>query len=173
MNRRHQMAGHHTITETERQVEQKLGGLPIDFTATAAVNNIFRGATAVRNHLERTVLRASGLSWTAFVVMWVVWVWEPIETRVIASEGGFSKATLTGVLTTLEARNFVTREKSATDGRLVLVRLTDSGRELMEHLFPKFNAMEVEIVSGLTEDETKTLATLLRKVTQQLEDYEA
>lgn len=164
------MAGHHTITETERQVEQKLGGLPINFVATAAVNNIFRGATAVRNQLERTVLRESGLSWTAFVVMWVVWVWEPIETRVIASEGGFSKATLTGVLTTLEARDFVTREKSPLDGRLVLVRLTDSGRALMETLFPTFNAMEVEIVSGLTVEETQTLATLLRKVTQSIEE---
>lgn len=163
------MAGHHTITETERQVENKLGGLPINFTATAAVSNIFRGATAVRNQLERTVLRPSGLSWTAFVVMWVVWVWEPIETRAIASEGGFSKATLTGVLTTLEARDFVTREKSPLDGRLVLVRLTDSGRELMENLFPKFNAMEEEIVSGLTAAETQTLATLLRKVTQSIE----
>jgi DNA-binding MarR family transcriptional regulator len=101
--------------------------------------------------------------------MWVVWVWEPIETRAIASEGGFSKATLTGVLTTLEARDFVTREKSPLDGRLVLVRLTDAGRELMENLFPKFNAMEEEIVSGLTADETQTLATLLRKVTQSIE----
>lgn len=163
------MAGHHTITETERQVKNKLGGLPINFTATAAVSNIFRGATAVRNQLERTVLRPSGLSWTAFVVMWVVWVWEPIETRAIASEGGFSKATLTGVLTTLEARDFVTREKSPLDGRLVLVRLTDSGRELMENLFPKFNAMEEQIVSGLTAAETLTLATLLRKVTQSIE----
>jgi DNA-binding MarR family transcriptional regulator len=163
------LAGHHTITETERQVENKLGGLPINFTATAAVSNIFRGATAVRNQLERTVLRPSGLSWTAFVVMWVVWVWEPIETRAIASEGGFSKATLTGVLTTLEARDFVTREKSPLDGRLVLVRLTDSGRELMENLFPKFNAMEEQIVSGLTAEETLTLATLLRKVTQSIE----
>ena len=133
------------------------------------MSNIFRGATAVRNQLERTVLRPSGLSWTAFVVMWVVWVWEPIETRAIASEGGFSKATLTGVLTTLEARDFVTREKSPLDGRLVLVRLTDSGRELMENLFPKFNAMEEQIVSGLTAAETLTLATLLRKVTQSIE----
>ena len=95
------MAGAHTLAETERQVTDRLAGMAIDFTAMAVASNLFRAATAVRNHLERSVLAPHGLSWTAFVVLWVVWIWEPIETSQIAEEGGFSKATLTGVLCTL------------------------------------------------------------------------
>ncbi len=36
------------------------------------------------------------------------------EAMAIAAEGGFSKATLSGVLTTLESRGFVSRSKSET-----------------------------------------------------------
>ena len=92
------MSGSHTLNETERQVATKLSGMTLDFDSMAAVSNVFRAANATRNFLERTVLAPSGLSWTAFVVLWVSWIWEPIETRTIAEEGGFSKATLTGGL---------------------------------------------------------------------------
>ena len=98
------MPGAHTLSETEHAVSERLGGMPIDAAAMAACSNLFRAANAVRNHLERSVLASHDLSWTAFVVLWVVWIWEPIETRDIAAEAGFSKATLTGVLDTLEGQ---------------------------------------------------------------------
>ena len=78
-----------------------------------------------------TVLAEHDLSWTAFVVLWVVWIWEPVESRVIAEEGGFSKATLTGVMQTLEGRGLITRTRSSKDGRLVLVKLTAKGRKMI------------------------------------------
>lgn len=159
------MAGAHTLAETERQVNAKLDGLTVDLRATAVASNLFRAATAVRNHFERTVLAKHDLSWTAFVVLWVVWIWEPIETRQIAEEGGFSKATLTGVLTTLEGRGLLTRRKSETDGRLVLVDLTASGRKLMKKLFPAFNAGEVAITSMFNESQKDLLADMLRSMT--------
>ena len=159
------MAGSHTLAETERQVQEKLGGLPIDFRAMAVASNLFRAATAVRNHFERNILAEHDLSWTAFVVLWVTWIWEPIETRQIADEGGFSKATLTGVLTTLENRGLLKRRKSEDDGRLVLVDLTKKGRTLMKKLFPEFNAGEVQISSMLTNKQKDDLADMLRSVT--------
>ena len=163
------MAGPHTLGETERQVASRLGDLTLDYSAMAVTSNLFRAANAVRNHFERTVLAEHNLSWTAFVVLWVVWIWEPIETRQIALEGGFSKATLTGVLSTLEARGWVTREKSASDGRLVLVRMTPAGRDLMEHLFPAFNQQEQHVVSPVEPDRRAELAEMLRMITSHVE----
>ncbi|MDA3022503.1 MAG: MarR family transcriptional regulator [Actinomycetota bacterium] len=144
------MAGQHTLAETEGAVAARLGGLELDYEAMAVTSNLFRAANAVRNHLERTVLANADLTWTAFVVLWVAWIWEPIETRAIAAEGGFSKATLSGVLTTLEGRGFLTRERSPADGRLVLVSLTPSGRRLMKKLFPEFNQEERNITRHIT-----------------------
>ncbi len=158
------MAGEHTLTETESAVAQKLDGLVLDFEAMAITSNLFRAANAVRNHMERTVLAPHDLTWTAFVVLWVTWIWEPVETRTIAAEGGFSKATLSGVLTTLENRGFVSRSKSKTDGRLVMVRLTPVGRRLMKKLFPKFNAEEQFVVANIDPKERNNAADMLRAI---------
>jgi len=68
------MAGIHTLSETERQVSSLLKDLPIDFDSMAVVSNLFRAANAVKNHLERSVLAPHDLSWTGFVVLWVVWI---------------------------------------------------------------------------------------------------
>lgn len=166
------MAGAHTLTETERQVSDRLKGMTIDFKAMAVTSNLFRAATAVRNHLERSVLAPHDLSWTAFVVLWVVWIWEPIETRQIAAEGGFSKATLTGVLSTLENRKLAIRKKSSTDGRLVLVELTPAGRRLMKELFPEFNAQEQFVAKALEASIQDATADALRRITANIEASE-
>ncbi|GHD83651.1 putative HTH-type transcriptional regulator YwaE [Salinibacterium amurskyense] len=163
------VAGPHTLTETERQVQARVGGLPLDYSAMAVASNLFRAANAVRNHFERTVLSEHNLSWTAFVVLWVTWIWEPIETRQIALEGGFSKATLTGVLTTLERRGWLTRERSDTDGRLVVVKLTDRGRELMTELFPAFNLQEQAVTGPVDPERREELAEMLRLITAGVE----
>jgi DNA-binding MarR family transcriptional regulator len=160
------MAGPHTLAETEKAALSRLSGLTLDYEAMAVTSNLFRAANAVRNHLERTVLLPHDLTWTAFVVLWVTWIWEPVETRVIAEEGGFSKATLSGVLTTLEGRGLVTRERSAVDGRLVLVRLTPAGRRMMKKLFPLFNEQERAVVAGLPKDRLPEAADTLRLMCQ-------
>lgn len=160
------MAGIHTLSETERQVSSLLKDLPIDFDSMAVISNLFRAANAVKNHLERSVLAPHDLSWTGFVVLWVVWIWQPIETRQIAVEVGTSKASITGVLKTLESRKLLIRKQSKTDQRLVLVTLTKSGEKLMQELFPEFNQEESTITSVLTKSEIKATATSLRKITE-------
>jgi DNA-binding MarR family transcriptional regulator len=99
------------------------------------------------------------------VVLWVSWIWEPIETRTIAEEGGFSKATLTGVLQTLEGKGLLKRDRGSGDKRLVVVTLTPKGRALMKKLFPDFNAHEQRVLGGFSEAEKKELTVALRKIT--------
>jgi DNA-binding MarR family transcriptional regulator len=159
------MAGPHTLAETERAVETRLAAMNLDFEAMAVTSNLFRAANAVRNHLESTVLRPHDLTWTAFVVLWVTWIWEEVETRVIAAEGGFSKATLSGVLSTLEGRGLLVRERSPHDGRLVLVRMTPAGRRMMKKLFPEFNEQERVVVSGIATSRRSLVADALRTLT--------
>ncbi len=163
------MAGHHTLSETESAVSQRLGDLNLDFEAMAVASNLFRAANAVRNHLERTVLARSDLTWTAFVVLWVTWIWEPIETRQIAAEAGFSKATLSGVLATLEGRGLIERTRGKTDGRLVTVSLTSTGRRLMKRLFPEFNAEERNVTRFLEGDAKEQVAGHLRELIRAVE----
>lgn len=156
------MAGPHTLAETENLVQSRLSDMQLDFQAMAVTSNLFRAANAVRNHLERTVLAPADLTWTAFVVLWVAWIWQTAETRMIAEESGVSKATLSGVLSTLEGRGLVTRRRGATDGRLVIVELTPAGKRLMKRLFPKFNEQEQAVCRLIPADEQELAAQFLR-----------
>ena len=121
------------LLRAEHDVQDRLHGLGIDvdldFVSMAAVANVFRVASAARGHLERTVLADAGLSFTAFTVMWVLWVWGEMESRELAIDAGVTKGTLTGVVGTLERRGLVSRRRDAVDGRLVLVSTTTPGDE--------------------------------------------
>ncbi|MEW1644073.1 MULTISPECIES: MarR family transcriptional regulator [unclassified Streptomyces] len=165
------MPGHRSITEAEKLAAQRLGGFPIRRDQMAAVANIHRAAAAVRQHLENSVLRGSDLTWTAFVVLWVVWVWDESETRHVAEEAGISKGTLTGVVRTLESRGLLRRAGHPTDGRLVLLSLTDEGERLMRRLFPEFNEEEAFVTGQLSDEECRGLADMLRRVVLQVEDH--
>jgi DNA-binding MarR family transcriptional regulator len=163
------MTGHHSLRDTEKAVEAKLGGLPLRWDQMQAAANVHRAAAAVRLHFENSVLRGPDLTWTAFVVLWVVWIWGEMETRYVAKEAGITKGTLTGVVKTLEARGLAARTRHAGDGRLVLLSLTDKGKDLMRTLFPAFNEEEAFVTATLSTSESKTLARLLRKVVSQVE----
>lgn len=162
-------SGQHTLAATEQAVADRLRGLPINLPALAAVSNIYRAANAVRNHLERTVLAAHDLTWTGWVVLWVVWIWGEIETRHVAAEAGISKATLTGVQNTLISRGLVHRQVHPDDGRRVLLSLTPKGSALMTEVFPRFNAQEGFALGDLDEAAQLELARSLRTVVHRIE----
>ncbi|WP_055699532.1 MULTISPECIES: MarR family winged helix-turn-helix transcriptional regulator [Streptomyces] len=164
------MTGHRTIRETEKAVRAKLGGTPVAYEQMAAVSNIYRAAAAVRQHFENSVLRAADLTWTSFVVLYVVWIWGEMETRYVAEEAGISKGTLTGVARTLAGRGLLERRGHPDDGRLALLSLTAEGERLMGEVFPAFNAEEAFVAEGLTDEECRTLADLLRKIVLQTEE---
>ena len=164
------MTGHRSIRETEKAVRAKLGGTPVEHDRMAAVANIYRAASAVRQHFENSVLRGAELTWTSFVVLYVVWIWGEMETRYVAEEAGISKGTLTGVARTLAGRGLMERRGHPDDGRLALLRLTDEGERLMDEVFPAFNAEEAFVTEGLTDAECRTLADLLRKIVVRTED---
>jgi DNA-binding MarR family transcriptional regulator len=152
------------LLPAERRVLEALGDMPLDFRAMAAVSNLFRASAAVRRHMERRVLADDRLSWTSFVVLWVLWVWGDLEARDLASAVGISRPTSTGVVTTLERRGYVQRKRNTLDGRMVSVSLTPEGRKKIETLFPTFNEEEVAVTEGLTAGHQEQLASMLRTV---------
>jgi MarR family transcriptional regulator, organic hydroperoxide resistance regulator len=158
-----------TLSATEAAVSERLSGMTLDMPAMAAVSNVYRAAGAIRNHFEHTVLAPYNLTWTGWVVLWVVWIWQEIETRHVAAEAGISKGTLTGVASTLEKRGLVARRAHPDDARRVLLSMTSSGLKLMAELFPQFNKQEALVVESLSADEIKVLAAALRKVVVDLE----
>jgi DNA-binding MarR family transcriptional regulator len=152
------------VSDAERDIRSRLRGQELDFTAMSAVSNIYRSGSAIRNHMERAVLSDYDLSWVAFTVLWVLWIWGKQETGHVAAETGVTKGTLTGVIKTLQGRKLLRRAPHLDDRRRVSISLTKTGVRLIEEVFPQFNEHETLAVSALTRSEQLELARLLRLV---------
>ena len=152
------------VSKAEQDIRNRLEDHVLDFSAMSAVSNIYRSGSAIRNHMERSVLSDYELSWAAFTVLWVLWIWGTQETGHVASEAGITKGTLTGVIKTLQTRKLIRRIAHRDDRRRASIELTKSGERLIEALFPQFNRHETLAVSALTPSEQRELTRLLRLV---------
>jgi MarR family transcriptional regulator, organic hydroperoxide resistance regulator len=161
------------VSAAERDIRARLEDHDLDFTAMSAVANIYRAGAAVRNHMEREVLSDYDLSWVAFTVLWVLWIWGDQETAHVAREAGVTKGTLTGVVRTLATRRLVRRIPHRDDRRRVSVGLTRAGTALIEEIFPIFNRHETLAVGSLSAPEQRELARLLRQVLGHISDVDA
>ena len=156
----------------EKLVTDKMAALSLDLDSLATVSNIFRAATAVRTHMERTVLSSHALSWSAFVVLFVLRVWGEQESRGLAVEAGITAGTLSGVLDTVERKGFSERSTHPEDRRKVVVALTTKGRTVVDEIMPAFNREEARATGRLTEAEMAELARLLRIVLETTQDID-
>lgn len=140
--------------------------------ALTTIAAIQRAAMRIRHHLEQGVLKDSELTWSGFMVLWVLWLYGELQTRYLAEEVGVNRSTLSGVLATLQRRGLLTRRGHESEGRLVLVALTDDGRSLVDKLFPPFCAEEAFVVGALSPDAMRRLGNSLRAVQQRLDSEE-
>lgn len=157
------------LVQAERDVGAAFSDLDLDLRSLAAVSNIFRAATAVRNHMEHGVLVQHELSWSAFTALFVLRVWGDMDARSLAGEAGVTAATLTGVMKTLERRGLLRRKGDRADGRRILVSLTPRGRAVIGDVMPAFNRHESLVTQALTESEQDALARSLRAILRTIE----
>jgi len=166
------MPNDYGLAATEKAMAAHIGKLDLDFPAASAVSNVYRAANAVRNHLTNTVLREHDLSWTGFVVLWVVWIFDGLETRHAAQSAAISKGTLTGVARTLESRGWLQRHGDPADKRQVHLSLMPAGVALMEELYPKFNAAEARVIARIEAASLPSFTEQLRTMVSTVEEME-
>jgi MarR family transcriptional regulator, organic hydroperoxide resistance regulator len=156
--------------QAERDIIARLGDedIDLDYEALSVVSNIYRAASAIRRHMEQEVLAPERLSWTAFVTLWVLWIWGEMEARHLAAEANVTKGTLTGVLDTLERRELVQRRRHEEDRRLVSVAITPAGEALIARIYPTFNAQESAIAGLMNGRQRRSVAEGLRRVVRGL-----
>lgn len=152
------------LIQAEKDVQARVGSEPIDFAAMGVISNIYRVASAMRNHMEREVLAPYDLSFTAFVILFVLWIWGDSEAYMVAARAGITKGTLTGVVKTLEKRDWCTRLPHDSDKRRVIVGLTPNGQATIEKIFPLYNREESRLVRDLKRQEQLGMGHSLRTV---------
>src|SRR5699024_8962532 len=75
-----------------------------------------------------------------------------------------SNAATTKYVDALVRKGLVEREASPQDKRVVLLRITEAGRAVVDREFPARVARDTRLLDGMDDDERRALSQLLRRV---------
>ena len=89
---------------------------------------------------------------------------QPSTPAELADEAGVTRATMTGLVDTLEKDGLVTRKNDSADRRTVLVKLTRAGLKLLDRMLPGYFASVTKMMHPLNSAERKQLVALLQKI---------
>ena len=94
----------------------------------------------------------------------------PSTPAELADEAGVTRATMTGLIDTLEKDGIVSRAADSHDRRTVLVCLTESGQALIERMLPDYFDCVAKIMEPLNAAQRKQLVDLLQQIQRGLAD---
>lgn len=110
----------------------------------------------------RPLLDVLELTYTQYIAMMVLWERRSINVKELGSLLYLDSGTLTPMLKSMESKNLITRSRSKSDERVVIVEITPMGESLREA------ALQIpQKVAGcvnLAPDEAKQLYSLLYKI---------
>ena len=84
--------------------------------------------------LYKPLLDKFNLTYTQYITMLVLWEEEEITFKKLGERLHLDSGTLTPVIKKLQTMELLTKNRMEEDDRLVLVKLTDKGRELKEEI---------------------------------------
>ena len=133
--------------------------LSIEDQVIAALRRITR---AIDLH-SRGLMHAIGLTAPQLAALQAIERLQPITVGALAKSLHLSQAMLTGILTRLESRGLISRARSGTDRRTVVVELTDQGSTILESA-PSLlqDCFRRELLKLQEWEQTQMLATLQR-----------
>jgi DNA-binding MarR family transcriptional regulator len=155
----------------------------LDATAAEAFLNLLHASDQAFAVAEQS-LTAAGISQGRFCVMMLLWRSNQPEVAAnltgrdacapgprtpaeLAEAAGVTRATMTGLIDTLERDGFVKRQPDKTDRRMMSVLLTAKGEQFLRRFMPGHFKVTCSLMSGLSVSERKTLVRLLSKVQHQ------
>jgi len=119
-------------------------------------------------------LASHGMSSGRFMVLMLLLDkknWRPLTTMPtpaeLAEKAGVTRATMTGLIDTLERDGLVKREPDPEDRRRMLVQLTAPGHSALMGILPGHFQRMTGLMRTLSEAERKALVRLLDKVAEQ------
>jgi DNA-binding MarR family transcriptional regulator len=140
----------------------------VDSTASDVVINLLQAHELLEDELGR-FLRGFDLTLAGFrTLMLLRLAGAALEPAQIADRLSCSRATVTGVLDSLEKRELVERTPHRDDRRKITVRATQQGSDLLSQLLPGWFAVEIDAAGALDADEREQLVQLLWKFQQSL-----
>lgn len=112
----------------------------------------------------RDEMSKNKLSITEFSVLEVLYYQGKQTIQQIGNRILISSGSMTYVLDKLEQKGIIKRNDCREDRRVIHVTLTAEGMEMMENIMPKYQEMVDSFFGDITDDESKLMINLLKKV---------
>ena len=109
------------------------------------------------------ILREHGLTHTQFRLLRRI-PEEGTTLTQLASQSWIDPSNVTGIVDRLERMQLVARVRSLSDRRMVLIRRTEEGSDVLSRIRPKYRREVRKFMSALNEDEVKQLTEILEKL---------
>ena len=111
-------------------------------------------------------LRPLGLTYTQYIVFLVLWEKDGITVGDLCGKLMLDNGTLTPLLKKMEQAGYITRTRSREDERVVVISLTEQGREMQEHA--KDIPQQVASCLKLPPEKAQSLYALLYELLDQI-----
>lgn len=117
-----------------------------------------------RRAVAADLLARHGLSFAKWVAMISLRRFGDLSMTRLAKLSATDRTTLTRSIDGLIADGLVAREASPSDRRIVVIRLTDAGRSLLERIRSEIRPLNQEVCAQLTTEEQATMTRYLQKM---------
>ena len=131
-----------------------------------ALDTFIKLTRAVDSVLGRLSRRGTqgGLSASQFGVLETLYHLGPMCQTELGTKLLKSGGNITLVIDNLEKRRLVNRDRDPEDRRMIVISLTQAGRQLIASIFPGHVASIVEEIGALTREEQQVLGKLCKKL---------
>lgn len=131
-------------------------------------------------HINRTGLRLAaafsadlkryGLSITMWRVLAVLWQHGELKVTDLMVDTSIEQSTLSRLLVVMEKRELLTRRRSETDARTVLVSLTPAGKKITKELIPLAMRNQRIALRGFAPEQVDQLYSMLSRIYENAAD---
>jgi len=114
---------------------------------------------------SKKLVKRVGLTGPQLVILQEIANLGEVTAGEIAKAVSLSQATVTGILERMEKRGLLARQRSKSDKRRIMVRITPSGKQILQEAPPLMQEAFIERFAGLQDwEQTMILSSLQRLV---------
>lgn len=145
---------------------------PAQLPATEQVGRSFKAALAAVRQLQGRDTHRSGseLSHAQYGLLFGLREHDQLSSSELAYAANLSPASATEMLDGLLAAGLVRRERSEQDRRVVLISLTDRGRQLVEERRKRYEPRWKAALAEFSDEELRTAAAVLDRLRHYFEE---
>lgn len=108
------------------------------------------------------------LTYTQYITMMVLWENRELSVKELGEKLFLDSGTLTPLLKKLEAKGYLTRNRSAKDERNLIIKVTEKGMELREKALSVPD--DIRTCINMSDEEAKALYKLLNGLMQKIDN---